>query len=539
MVDESLRQFAKGKKQVIKHGGRAVIYLRVSSKEQEFGFSPETQKEMCYKWAEHNDYEVVECFEGEHESAKSDSNRKRFQKMLKFVKEKKNRIDAVIVYSTNRFSRTGTESFSIVDELKKRGITVFSATSTYDARTPDGEMVQGLELVQARHDNAVKSRAVRDNGALALRKGRWITQVPRGYDMKTTRAEQSITVNKDGLLIRRAFQMKADENLSNEEIRERMAAMGLDLDKRRWSEIFRNIFYAGYFSHPFLEGEIIKGPHEPLVSLDTFKKVNDIVEKTHTRGYEVKMDKHYAPLLGIAKCPVCGRNMSASLSTKMRKKYGRDVGYYVCGHKNCKCNVPAKKMNSSFEDWLTGTSYTEERTNVLRAQLEKAFPILNKQERDTVSILKTNLAHKQSEIDKVEYNLATATNPRIQEICIKQLEKLDAEKEAIEKEIEAKDKEILNLENYISYGLGLKDNMLKVWQLSSMPHKKSLQSLVFPDGITWDKENEVLEPLSKNEFLFLYDLNSMSCEQKESGQTSNFTDLSAKAPQVGLEPTTP
>ena len=169
-----------------------MIYQRVSSKEQEYGFSPETQLEMCYKWADSHKYEVVKCFAGEYESAQSDINRKRFNAMLKFVETKSNRIDAVIVYSTSRLSRTGIAVFLIVDELKKRGITVFSASSNYDARTPEGEWMQGVELVIARHENAVKSRAVIDAGAKALRLGHWITKPPIGYNMVTNRREQKI-----------------------------------------------------------------------------------------------------------------------------------------------------------------------------------------------------------------------------------------------------------------------------------------------------------------------------------------------------------
>lgn len=38
-------------------------------------------------------------------------------------------------------------------------------------------------------------------GAKALRSGRWVQQPSRGYDMKTTRASQVITVNEVGGLI--------------------------------------------------------------------------------------------------------------------------------------------------------------------------------------------------------------------------------------------------------------------------------------------------------------------------------------------------
>ena len=534
--NDILGQFGKGQKTVLKKGGRAVIYQRVSSKEQEDGFSPETQLERCYEWAEKHDFTVEKCFEGEYESAKSDSNRKRFNAMLKFVKDKRNKIDAVIVYSTSRFSRTGTKSFSIVDELEERGVTVYSATSDYDARTPEGKMTQGLELLMARRSNAINSQTVKDNGARALRDGRWIHTPPRGYDMKTTRKQQTITVNAEGELIRKAFAMKANENLTNEEVRVRMKAMGLDLHKQRWSSIFRNIFYAGYFAHPFLEGDVIKGPQEPLVSLDDFLKVNNIVLQSHNRGYETKTDKEYAPLLGVIRCPHCGHNLTASLSTKMRKRFGKDIGYYVCSRKGCKCNASTKKVNTAFEEWLDTASFPSR--EILEAQLARTLPIVNKSSQDEVASIKTNLTKKQKDIEQIEYNLATAPNPKVQEICSKMLVQAETERDEILRVLEEKDKSILNLNDYVQYGLSLKDNMLKLWQIAGLNQKRLLQNLIFPDGIVWSKESDDIEPVSKNEFLFTWGLKSSSYGEKENGQTAENCNLSALAPQLGLEPRT-
>ena len=106
-------------------------------------------------------------------------------------------------------------------------------------------------------------------------------------------------------------------------------------------------------------------------------------------------------------------------------------------------------------------------------------------------------------------------------------------------ELDERHKEILNLDNYIDFGLGLKDNMLKLWQLSSLGQKRHIQNFVFPEGFVWNKKNDDIEPLSKNEFFFQYPLKSMGYEEKKNGQTVISDDLSALAPQVGLEPTTP
>ena len=62
---------------------------------------------------------------------------------------------------------------------------------------------------------------------------------------------------------------------------------------------------------------------------------------------------------------------------------------------------------------------------------------------------------------------------------------------------------------------------------------------MFPEGAVWCKENDDIEPLKKNEYLFLYGLKSGGYEEKESGQTVISDDLSALAPLLGLEPRTP
>ena len=143
------------------------------------------------------------------------------------------------------------------------------------------------------------------------------------------------------------------------------------------------------------------------------------------------------------------------------------------------------------------------------------------------------------EIEKVEYNLALAPNAKVQNICSKQLEKLEGEREAILARIEEMDKEILNLDSYINFGLALRDNVLKLWQLSNLSQKRYIQNLVFPEGLVYSKENDDIEPLSKNEFMFVYDTNSMRYGENKNGQTVISEDLSALAPLLGLEPRTP
>src|SRR4029453_383267 len=84
-----------------------VIYTRVSTKEQaDNNMSLETQKKACEQYAAKQGYRTLGYFGGTYESAKTDE-RKQFNAMLSFVKKSKEKIAHIIVYSVDRFSRSG------------------------------------------------------------------------------------------------------------------------------------------------------------------------------------------------------------------------------------------------------------------------------------------------------------------------------------------------------------------------------------------------------------------------------------------------
>lgn len=110
--------------------------------------------------------------------------------MLDFIKKSNKKgntqkVDVVIVFSTSRFSRTG--STTIIEEVEARGAYVVSATSSYDPRTAVGKYMQLMELANARFQNDEKRATTIENSIKALLKGRWIGKAPRGYDQRTTK----------------------------------------------------------------------------------------------------------------------------------------------------------------------------------------------------------------------------------------------------------------------------------------------------------------------------------------------------------------
>src|SRR4051812_28454945 len=105
---DQFNQFAKSDKSSEKQRSKnAVVYTRVSTKEQADGNkSLETQKKYCDEYAMKAGLNIVSYFGGTYESAQSDE-RKEFNRMLNFVQRSKEKIGHIIVYSYDRFSRTG------------------------------------------------------------------------------------------------------------------------------------------------------------------------------------------------------------------------------------------------------------------------------------------------------------------------------------------------------------------------------------------------------------------------------------------------
>ena len=543
MENFDLKGFAKGKKQQKEQiGGNAIIYTRVSSSEQVDGQSLEVQIDKCREYAKVRSYTIVGEFGGTYESAKSDKERKEFNRMLAFIKQSNKKgssqpVKTVIVFSTSRFSRTG--STTIIEEVEARGAYVVSATSNYDPRTPVGKYMQLMELANARFQNDEKRATTIENSVKALLKGRWIGKAPRGYDQKTTKKEQIITINEEGKLIRKAFLWKANNKLSNEEIRHRLEAEGLHICKQKLSELFKNPFYCGYMAHKFLQGDIVQGNHPPLISKEIFLKVNGELSKNHS-GYEQKIDKEYAPLLGSIKCPCCGKNLSASISTKMRKKFGRtDIGYYVCSRKGCKYNSSIKKVHEAFEEEVNRYSLSDKVSELLKMQLTITFEYMNQENRERAKSIKANIKAKEKELEQVETNYALCTDAKKQSICEKVMTKLEKEVRDLKTEFSKVNTEILNLDKFIDFAFKMRSNLFGLWELQGLEGRRRLQKLVFPDGFIYDKNNEHIEPKRVNQFFLIkYSYPTGNGDKKKETNREKH-DSSLRVLEAGLEPAQP
>ena len=219
------------------------------------------QRNTIEEYAIRSGITVLEYFDGTYESAKTDG-RKEFMRMLEFIKKNKGKISHLLVYTLDRFSRTGGAAIKIAQDLReKHGISVFAVTQPTDTSNPSGVLHQNMQLLFSEFDNQLRRQRAIAGMREKIKQGIWIAKPPQGYDIVRRNGERLIVVNEVGKKIRKAFQWKA-QGMKNEEIILKLRAMGVPMYKQQLTKLFKKPFYCGIISHSMLDGKVIESKHE-------------------------------------------------------------------------------------------------------------------------------------------------------------------------------------------------------------------------------------------------------------------------------------
>ena len=504
---------AKSKKKKIVIGNKAVIYNRCSTEKQD---SLAWQDKVCQNLCNQKGLTLVRSF-GEKESATTDD-REQFQEMLKFcIKEG---INHIVIYSYDRFSRTG--DLSVLKDLRNRGIKVHAATQSVDDQTPSGRFSQSLYLMFAEMENEQRREKILEGMKDKLHKGEWIATPTIGYDKRYTTGKKQhehdkkqCYINDEGLLLRQAFHWKDKEKITNLEIIERLKKMGLVLTPSRLTRIFRNPFYCGYITHSLLEeGEMILGKHEPLVSKELFLRVNGIVE-ANPHGWNMVRENEDMPLKASVRCSKCDRPLTAY--------YKKSIYiYYKCPNISCRVHIQNHKLHKVFAAELGKYTFKPEFAPTLRTALEATYWTLHKHDTSRAKPMKEELTKLKNELEAMELNLAIGKLSL--ELYDKHSTSHHRKIKQIEDELEKLIGDSSNFSNYLELALENASNTLKMWHLLDYKGKVRLQNLVYPEGLVFDAENCTVRTKVVNPIFAVINSISTNIEEVNNNSTGSESE---------------
>ncbi len=336
---------------------RTVIYTRVSSHKQVDNYSLPHQKDTCERYCHREGIEVDSLFEERGESAKT-ADRTQLNKLLLYCRRNRKRLDYVVVFKVNRFTRKAHDHTTLQALLAKYGIVLRSATEQID-ETPAGRFMGTVLAAQGELENDIKSEVTRQNMLNALRAGRWPHQGPLGY-VNVPKGTGRASLDWDPQCaehIQGMFEMYATGKWSKTDVLRHATAKGLRTRKgnrlgaQQVTKMLKNRLYEGWIESKAWEISN-EGDFRALVSKAVFARVQRVLARRGNVKATRSMNDPALPLRRFVRCSWCGTPITGSKAKGRSKKYP----YYWCKQKACKGDGERKLFvkKDKIEDRFVG-----------------------------------------------------------------------------------------------------------------------------------------------------------------------------------------
>ena len=498
----SAEQIISRRKALTANGkGKAATWTRVSSEEQfRNNNSIDTQLEACHRYCDRCGKEVKYDFGGTFESAK-----KAGEKFLDMVGAVLNdpEIDTIVVYDYDRFSRNMEEGLTYKGQLNRSGVTIIAVNQPVDKSNMLAEHIEAILLIVADIDNAMRRHKCHEGMVACLNRGEWYSRPPLGYASEKVNKQHIITINDKGHILKKAWEWIASEpDISQAKVIERLKLRGLKIDKQRLSKCLHNRFYCGKIEHQYLNGAVVDGKQEKLVSEALFNKVLNIIDGKSCRGYEHAAETPRFPLKGHIYYE--GHLMTGYTVKK------KDKDYYKYNGTIGNVNVSAQELHAKYLELLNEFSVPTEFTPMLVNLLKSKFAEKENVQVDEINTVRKHLATINTYIKTAKKNFAIG---KIDEDAYSSaLSDLEAERRDAERELEKLSVNLSNLAEFLGQSIEIACKLGSYWRNGAFEICQKIQKLVFPDGVIWNKENRAL--LTKGGNLFFDLIRTISANYK-------------------------
>jgi len=514
---------------------RAIIYTRVSTDEQNNGYSPLDQKDKLYQYCKINNIDVV-GFYHDDESGKT-FNRPEWKNIISYLKKHKNSVDYICFLKWDRFARSAEKAYEELSILKKLNVQAIAIEQKLDLEIPEQKLMLAFYLTTPEIDNDRRALNIFHGIRKGKKEGRWIGTCPRGYKNTRNEFNRPVITPEGGLqekLVVLAFKEFSTGKYSIEALRTKLNSQGLYSSKNSFWMLLRNKAYIGKTFLPAYKDEPerwVQAIHKPLISESTFYKVQDILEgrKKHL-PCSIKTIRDEFPLRGILICPQCGKLLTASWS---RGRMGTRYPYYHCNNV-CKERKNSEIVNNALENLLEKIKPTDGSVKLLTKIVSEKLKEKNQIEREDVSKIDSEIAkHKvrlenaknlmlDGEIEVSEYKeIKHSTEEKINQLSLK---------------LNTNNEDLKNLVSRIKEASSVLKNISNAYQHCDTSIKRQIVSSIFPSGLIFEEKNS--RTLHMNEVIAKILSNSNGSRKIPQKKHTKFGVLSLRVNSEGVEPPT-
>ena len=490
---------------------QAVLYLRVSTPRQlhtaadldEDGNSIATQRAEAMKKVRELGATVAHEFVEPGQSAQTISKRPEFKKLLRYLDEHPD-VKYVVLYMRSRVFRNFTDAAITKRQLLEKGVRLISSKEEFG----EGYMADAMEAIT----DVMNEVQVRMNGedvrikmAHKVEQGGSVGRAKLGYlNVRKDYGGRLVnTIDIDPVrapLISWAFEQYATGQYSISQLRSLMEEQGLTtrpspsraerpISNSRLAGILRDPYYTGVIRY---KGQLYAGRHEPLISKETFLKVQEILDQRKRQGDRDIIHFHY--LKGIIYCGEChDAGRTSRLLYSQSSGNGGTYEYFICTAKQRRlCSTPAirvEQMEATVARTVTGETMSAEALDAIRALITVEIDSLLAADREAKAQLRRQLQKLEAQEERL-IELAANSSMPIAKVQSK-LEQTTLQKDAITEKLSS-------TEERLKYGAEMALAFIEVlrrpgeiYQGAGNPVRRDLLGALFKTLLAYIDEDQV------------------------------------------------
>lgn len=464
---------------------KAVIYTRVSSKEQEKeGFSIPAQVKLLKGYAEQHGFKVVQEFT-DVETAKR-AGRTAFNEMISFLKKQNSgkllgqpcRI--VLVEKTDRLYRNITDWVKLDEHDLEIHFVKEGVVLSKDSRSAE-KFMHGIKVLMAKNYIDNLSEETKKGMLEKASQGIWPSYAPFGYVNVECNGRRYIQPDPEAATtIKKLFEWYATGSYSLKTITKKANEEGLayrnsggKVQKSKVYQILTSRIYYGDFDW---DGRTYHGIHDPIISKEQWEKVQDVLFDKGNR--RTGQHKHEWAFQGLVACGHCGCALTAEI------KKGRYVYYHCTGQKG-KCPekyVREEVLAEQFGEALKAIKIEDDVLEWLVTALKSSHEDKKKYHDEVIASLQRDYARLQHRLDQMYVDKLDGKVP------LDFYDKKSAEWRYEQAEIHRKMEKHDNADDaYMDEGIKILELSNRAWELyqkQEMTEKRELLNFVFSNS-TW------------------------------------------------------
>lgn len=494
---------------------KAVIYCRVSDPGQvKNGHGLSSQETRCREFAKYRGYEVVMAF---HEEGVSGSliQRPAMMEMLHFLRQQHDEQMVVIIDDISRLARGLKAHLELRTAIQEAG-GILQSPSIEFGEDSDSQLVENLLASVSQHHRQKNAEQVKNRMRARMMNGYWIMKAPRGYKMQKRASHGKVMVRDEPIatIVQQGLEGYASGRFSSvvelQTFLEHQPEFPKDRKGRvhiqRVLDMLNQLVYTGYYEFPQWEIGLMRGKHEPIISYETFKEIQD---RLHGRGKlppRADINEDFT-LRGFLLCDCCGHPLTSCWSQGKYQKHP----YYLCRQPDCALYGKSIKRDQAEEDFtnLLKTLTPEQGMIDLMLQVvEEAKTARMGNFEDIAANLKKEQQLIELKIEQLVDRIVAAESPILITTYERQVKQLEEKRIVTEEKIQKCGTVDYSLVTINRTFLDLLQNPHDFWVSSDLERKRTMLKATFVRPLAYSKKEGYRTPAISLPFSVLRDFSN-------------------------------